>query len=86
MAWLFIAELRGGGSTARPVENPLATVTASGFHHGLVVPTGGAWNDDARPPTTRTATRNAYSLLTALLRQQRYLEPDRGTDRHPYHA
>ena len=34
----FIAELRGGGSTARPVGEPLATVTASGNHHGLVVP------------------------------------------------
>lgn len=32
----FIAELRGGGSTARPVADPLATVTASGRHHGLV--------------------------------------------------
>ncbi len=34
----FIAELRGGGSTARPVDQPLATVTASGNHHGLVEP------------------------------------------------
>lgn len=34
----FIAELRGGGSTARPVAAPLATVTASGNHHGLVEP------------------------------------------------
>lgn len=36
----FIAELRGGGSTARPVSEALATVTASGNHHGLVVPPG----------------------------------------------
>lgn len=34
----FIAELRGGGSTARRVSEPLATVTASGNHHGLVLP------------------------------------------------
>ncbi|WP_328494094.1 DNA cytosine methyltransferase [Streptomyces sp. NBC_00414] len=34
----FIAELRGGSSTARSVSVPLATVTASGNHHGLVVP------------------------------------------------
>lgn len=34
----FIAELRGGGSTVRRVTEPLATVTASGNHHGLVVP------------------------------------------------
>jgi DNA (cytosine-5)-methyltransferase 1 len=32
----FIAELRGGGSKHRPVTDPLATVTASGTHHGLV--------------------------------------------------
>ncbi|MCV7205286.1 DNA cytosine methyltransferase [Mycolicibacterium peregrinum] len=32
----FIAELRGGGSTHRPVSEPLATLTASGTHHGLV--------------------------------------------------
>ncbi|MGH3613066.1 MAG: DNA cytosine methyltransferase [Pseudonocardia sp.] len=32
----FIAELRGGSSTARAITAPLATVTASGNHHGLV--------------------------------------------------
>jgi DNA (cytosine-5)-methyltransferase 1 len=32
----FIAELRGGGSKHRAVTEPLATVTASGNHHGLV--------------------------------------------------
>lgn len=36
----FIAELRGGGSVARSIEDPLSTVTASGFHHGLTVPPG----------------------------------------------
>lgn len=37
--WLpFIAELRGGGSDARAVTEALATVTASGNHHGLVTP------------------------------------------------
>lgn len=36
----FIAELRGGGSTARHVGDPLATVTAGGNHHGLTVPPG----------------------------------------------
>lgn len=34
----FIAELRGGGSDARPVSEPLATLTAGGNHHGLVLP------------------------------------------------
>lgn len=32
----FIAELRGGSSDARSTAAPLATVTASGTHHGLV--------------------------------------------------
>ncbi|WP_190824742.1 DNA cytosine methyltransferase [Saccharopolyspora pogona] len=32
----FVAELRGGGSNARNVSEPLATVTASGNHHMLV--------------------------------------------------
>ena len=41
LAWLpFVAELRGGGSVARPVSEALATVTASGNHHGLVAPAG----------------------------------------------
>ena len=46
----FIAELRGGGSTARPVGAPLATVTASGNHHGLVQthPVDTTWST-ARP-------------------------------------
>lgn len=39
LAWLpFIAELRGGSSDARSVADPLAAVTASGNHHGLVAP------------------------------------------------
>lgn len=32
----LVAELRGGGSTARPAADPLSTVTASGNHHALV--------------------------------------------------
>ncbi|MFI6496845.1 DNA cytosine methyltransferase [Nonomuraea typhae] len=41
LAWLpFVAELRGGSSDARSVMEALATVTASGNHHGLVVPPG----------------------------------------------
>lgn len=38
----FIAELRGGGSVARPAGDPLATITASGNHHGLITPYYGA--------------------------------------------
>ncbi|QZH69415.1 DNA cytosine methyltransferase [Mycolicibacterium farcinogenes] len=32
----FVAELRGGASDVRSVNDPLATVTASGNHHGLI--------------------------------------------------
>jgi len=62
----FIAELRGGGSTARPTSDPMSTVTASGNHHGLVTPAGGSWNDDARPTSEALralTTRDAYGLL-----------------------
>ena len=34
----FLTELRGGGSWARPANDPLSTVSAGGNHHGLVVP------------------------------------------------
>jgi DNA (cytosine-5)-methyltransferase 1 len=46
----FIAELRGGGSTHRPVTEPLATVTASGTHHGLVMAFYGRGGGQAPPP------------------------------------
>jgi DNA (cytosine-5)-methyltransferase 1 len=62
----FIAELRGGGSTARPVTEPASTFTASGNHHGLVTPAGGSWNDDARPTSEALralTTRDAYGLV-----------------------
>lgn len=40
----FVTELRGGGSVVRPVDEPLATVTAgdgtTGGHHALTVPPG----------------------------------------------
>jgi DNA (cytosine-5)-methyltransferase 1 len=63
----FIAELRGGGSDARSVTDPAATFCAGGNHHGLVTPSGGSWNDDARPTddALRTlTTRDAYALVT----------------------
>lgn len=62
----FITELRGGGSWARPAADPLSTVSAGGNHHGLVVPAGGTWNDDARPtedPLRAVTTREAYGLV-----------------------
>jgi len=65
----FLAELRGGGSTARRAADPLATVTASGNHHALITPAGGSWNDDARPASdpmrSLTLTTGGHqSLLT----------------------
>ncbi|AYD87824.1 hypothetical protein SEA_ARCUSANGELUS_76 [Mycobacterium phage ArcusAngelus] len=61
----FIAELRGGGSKHRPVDQPLATVTASGNHHGLVTTYygNGAVVPAGSPlPTCTTVERHA--LLT----------------------
>lgn len=52
----FIAELRGGGSKHRPVSEPLATLTASGTHHGLVTTYYGKGStkptDEALPTVT----------------------------------
>jgi DNA (cytosine-5)-methyltransferase 1 len=62
----FLTELRGGGSTVRATSDALSTVTASGNHHGLVVPAGGTWNDDARPTDEAfraMTTREAYGLV-----------------------
>lgn len=61
----FVAELRGGGSTARPVADPLATVTASGNHHALITSYYG--NGDTRPasdalPTVTTRERHALIM------------------------
>ncbi len=57
----FIAELRGGGSVARSVVEPLATVTASGSHHGLVTTHCGRDGTvpDALPPAVTTVERHA---------------------------
>lgn len=49
----FIAELRGGGSDARSIAEALATVTASGNHHGLVTP----------PPAPRKVYGDPGALL-----------------------
>lgn len=62
----FIAELRGGGSTARPTADPLSTVTASGNHHGLVMAYYGN-NDGAKPsthPVDTVTTTDRHALLT----------------------
>lgn len=61
----FIAELRGGGSHARSVEQPVSTVTASGNHHGLVMPYYGASQSSqttSKPIGTLT-TVDRYALI-----------------------
>ncbi|MFF0146003.1 DNA (cytosine-5)-methyltransferase 1 [Amycolatopsis sulphurea] len=50
----FIAELRGGGSDARHVREPLATVCASGNHHMLVHQTA--------PPAVEDCTFRMLSI------------------------
>jgi DNA (cytosine-5)-methyltransferase 1 len=74
----FVAELRGGGSDARSVMQPAATFCASGNHHGLVTPSGGSWNDDARPTdeALRTlTTREAYALVSPYYGNAHYAKP-----------
>jgi DNA (cytosine-5)-methyltransferase 1 len=79
----FIAELRGGGSTARPTDHPLSTVTASGNHHGLVTPYYG---------TSRAAgtTDDALGTLTtvdryALVMRNNTARGDQGQMSTPAH-
>jgi DNA (cytosine-5)-methyltransferase 1 len=61
----FIAELRGGGSTARPAADPLSTVTASGNHHALVTSyygNGSTQPADDALPTVTTVERHALLM------------------------
>lgn len=61
----FIAELRGGGSKHRPVTDPLCTVTASGNHHGLVMPYYGkgiAQDASRALPTVTTVEKHALLM------------------------
>jgi DNA (cytosine-5)-methyltransferase 1 len=74
----FVAELRGGGSDARPVSEPAATFCASGNHHGLVTPSGGTWNETAvsTSEALRTlTTRDAYALVTPYYGSAAYARP-----------
>jgi DNA (cytosine-5)-methyltransferase 1 len=65
----FIAELRGGGSDARDVREPLATVTASGNHHMLVRHNtarsgpGGEMCTPATEPARTITTKGHQSLV-----------------------
>ncbi|MCV7255649.1 DNA cytosine methyltransferase [Mycobacterium hackensackense] len=64
-ALAFMAELRGGGSKHRPVSDPLATVTASGNHHGLVTTFYGR-GVGAKPtgePLATVTTTERHALL-----------------------
>jgi len=62
----FIAELRGGGSKHRPVTEPLATVTASGNHHGLVTTYYGNGNTVPAVEALSTVTTvERHGLVTA---------------------
>jgi DNA (cytosine-5)-methyltransferase 1 len=62
----FIAELRGGGSTARSADDPLATVTASGNHHALITSyygsSSGAQTVLDTLPTVTTTDRHALLM------------------------
>ena len=61
----FVAELRGGSCDARPVAEPLATVTASGNHHALITSyygNGGTTPAAEALPTVTTLER--HGLLT----------------------
>ncbi|MEU0181442.1 DNA cytosine methyltransferase [Streptomyces sp. NPDC006207] len=76
LAWLpFVAEIRGGASTARSVADPLCTVTASGNHHGLITPAmvmrnngskgaGGEHCTTVDEPLRTMTTTSPQSLLT----------------------
>jgi DNA (cytosine-5)-methyltransferase 1 len=67
----FIAELRGGGSETRPIDEALATITAAGNHHGLVSPpafvmrnnTGGAEMCTPVDEELRTLTTKGHQSL-----------------------
>jgi DNA (cytosine-5)-methyltransferase 1 len=59
----FIAELRGGGSTTRGVGDPLATITAGGNHHGLVIPYRRAKAKSTAEPLHTIATRESAGLV-----------------------
>ncbi|WP_280216690.1 DNA cytosine methyltransferase [Nocardia neocaledoniensis] len=85
----FIAEMRGGSSDARAVSEALATVTASGNHHGLVTPSDAVlvpYYGTGRPrsvtePIGTISTRDRFALVQEITQEQidntrfRMLEP-----------
>ncbi|WP_328683168.1 DNA cytosine methyltransferase [Streptomyces sp. NBC_00343] len=67
----FVAELRGGHSKHRSLDDPLATVTAGGFHHALVVPYYGTGR--AKPVDRPLGTLSTVDRF-ALVEQQARVE------------
>lgn len=59
----FITELRGGGSSTRAISDPLATITAGGNHHGLVVPYRRGAAKTTGEPLHTVATRESAGLI-----------------------
>ncbi|WP_280471317.1 DNA cytosine methyltransferase [Nocardia cyriacigeorgica] len=81
----FVAELRGGSSDARPVTEALATVTASGNHHGLVTPPAGMspelWNTLLLPYYSTGTARPATEPLGTVSTRDRFALVDMITER-----
>ena len=85
----FVSELRGGGSNERTVVDPLATLAASGTHHGLTLPAlfqkiNGApgdtvWHDTSDPLNTITS-RDTTGLIVLPWLDQYMSEPAAITD------
>jgi DNA (cytosine-5)-methyltransferase 1 len=67
----FLAELRGGGSWARPASEPISTVSAGGNHHALVMrmnnnPSGdqSSMTTPVTEPVRTVTTKGQQALLT----------------------
>lgn len=63
----FVTQFRDRVRDFDPELEPLRTIVADGANHALVTPSGGSWNEDARPAqqALRTlTTRDAYALVT----------------------
>jgi DNA (cytosine-5)-methyltransferase 1 len=82
----FVAEMRGGGSNERSVVDPLASVVAGGFHHGLTSPAlfqkingapgDTAWHHMGEPLNAVTPTGDPITDEDMDRVRFRMLEPD----------
>ncbi|MEU6767120.1 DNA cytosine methyltransferase [Streptomyces sp. NPDC046853] len=59
----FITEHRGGGSTTRAITDPLASITAGGNHHGLVIPYRKGGPTTTATPLHTIATRESAGVV-----------------------